>query len=302
VISSLFHPISGTPHRRRRRAPGRPLIALAALTLLSAGLAAGCARSEPASQRATDDSGQITAAEATRLPVVCLLGGSAARESTVDDASWAAEIEGLSGRAVDAYNLGTRNQTFATDVGYVEVFPAEWDGAGIVFIGVSVGRFTGNRRPGTPADHVVDPSVIAHREAARFGDGDMLGREQRRQHVEGWLRDRYPSFGQHYDESLETLELLVETCLVRDLHPVLLELPRDQTAVGDLLDEPIARYQGDCRTLAAGFGIPYVDFLDEAGLVHEDFIDVNHLSSSGRGKWQHLLSEAAADLLEEYRL
>ena len=122
---------------------------LTIVVLLLAGLAGACSGPPAASQAASatpeTGSGDGAAQASPRLPVVCLLGGSAARESTFSDAEWAAEIEALSGHAVDAYNLGTRNQTFATDLGYVEVFPAEWDGAAVVFIGLNVGRFTGNR-------------------------------------------------------------------------------------------------------------------------------------------------------------
>ena len=55
-------------------------------------------------------------AQPPAAPVVCLLGGSAARESTIDDASWAAQVEQLGGPSVVAYNLGSRNRTLAQDV------------------------------------------------------------------------------------------------------------------------------------------------------------------------------------------
>src|SRR5665647_1365715 len=49
-------------------------------------------------------------------PVVILLGGSCAREATVSDKDWAADVQDRSRSPLLTYNLGSRNQTFEQDV------------------------------------------------------------------------------------------------------------------------------------------------------------------------------------------
>src|SRR5665648_1044695 len=57
------------------------------------------------------------------VPVVLLLGGSCAREATVSDGDWAAQVERRGGPAVLTYNMGSRNQTFYEDVAFVKGLP-----------------------------------------------------------------------------------------------------------------------------------------------------------------------------------
>ena len=85
-------------------------------------------------------------------PIVVLLGGSAARESTVSDASWAAQIQADGGPAVAAFNLGSRNRTLAQDVALVKKLP---QARGIVYIGINVGRFTSP--PSSPTIKLPEP-------------------------------------------------------------------------------------------------------------------------------------------------
>src|SRR5665648_742030 len=57
------------------------------------------------------------------VPVVLLLGGSCAREATVSDGDWAAQVERRGVPAVLTYNMGSRNQTFYEDVAFVKGLP-----------------------------------------------------------------------------------------------------------------------------------------------------------------------------------
>ncbi|MBE3034514.1 MAG: hypothetical protein IMZ74_15140, partial [Actinobacteria bacterium] len=72
-------------------------------------------------------------------PVVIFLGGSAARESTIDDNNWAAQILRQLGPTVLAYNLGSKHDTFAIDRAVAERLPQ--DMPAIVYIGINIGRF-----------------------------------------------------------------------------------------------------------------------------------------------------------------
>ena len=73
-------------------------------------------------------------------PVIVLLGGSAARESTISDGSWREQIVADGGPATLAWNMGSRNRTMAQNVAIVKKLPA---GAhAIVYIGINLGAFT----------------------------------------------------------------------------------------------------------------------------------------------------------------
>ena len=78
-------------------------------------------------------------AEHPKVPLVVLLGGSSARECTVLDDDWERQIERRSGYVVDAYNLGSKHRTYAQDLAFVKLLPANVPT--IVYIGVNLGRF-----------------------------------------------------------------------------------------------------------------------------------------------------------------
>ena len=84
--------------------------------------------------------------------MVLLIGGSSAREATVDDTSWAADIVRLGGPPATVYNLGCRHDTFAEDLEFAKLLPE--NAPMIVFIGVNLGRFANPKKtalPGHPA-------------------------------------------------------------------------------------------------------------------------------------------------------
>jgi len=80
-------------------------------------------------------------------PLVLMIGSSIVRESTISDASWAAQVHQRGGPQVTAYDLGSSNQSFAQDVKLVGYLPSA---PTIVFIGVDVVRFVS-----APANPVV---------------------------------------------------------------------------------------------------------------------------------------------------
>lgn len=231
-------------------------------------------------------------------PLVVLFAGSSGRECTVSDHSWAAEVRELGGPAVVARNLSSRNKTFAHDLDLVRLLPRTGTPT-LVFIGVNLGRFTqwaheAGPGPATVPDHVVF-TYTQHAYAGR----PTLSPAEKRLRVEEWVDERLPVFDAHVERNTATLAELVRVCLDRGYQPVLLELPRDTEAIGDLWDDPVARYQRGCTEIAEEYGIPYVDFVGDAGLTTTDFYDPWHLVESGYVKWQRLLSRTAARLLTE---
>jgi len=231
-------------------------------------------------------------------PVVCLLGGSAARESTIDDANWAAQVKRLGGPSVAAYNLGSRNRTLAQDVELIRALP---EMPGIVYIGINVGRFTAP--PSDPTLHLPKPtaSLPPYRQH-QYSQSKILSVAKKKALLGEWLAKRYPVFKKNYASNLKTLALLLATCQKRGLRPVLLELPRDTAIVGHALDAPVARYTSACRVLAKKHGVPWVSFVSAARLPNADFYDLWHLIEPGRTVWQRLLSAKTVTLLDKYGL
>jgi lysophospholipase L1-like esterase len=231
-------------------------------------------------------------------PLVVLFAGSSGRECTESDETWAAEVRELGGPAVVARNLSSRNKTFAHDLDLVRLLPRT-GAPTLVFIGVNLGRFTqwayaAGPGPATVPDHV----TFAYTQHAYAGRA-ILSPADKRLRVEEWVAERLSVFDAHVERNTATLAELVRVCLARGYEPVLLELPRDTEATGDLMDEPIARYQRGCTEIAEEYGIPYVDFVDDAGLEPTDFYDPWHLVEPGYVKWQRLLARTAARLLTE---
>jgi len=229
-------------------------------------------------------------------PVICLLGGSAARESTIDDASWAAQINELGGPSVVAYNLGSRNRTLEQDVELIKALP---ETPGIVYIGINVGRFTA--APSNPTLDLPEPtaSLPPYRQH-QYSQSKILSVAKKRSLLSEWLAKRYPAFTKNYASNLKTLERLLVACKDRGLHAVLLELPRDTAIVGDALNAPVARYTSGCRALARKRDVPWVSFVSAARLPNADFYDLWHLVEPGRAVWQRLLSAKTVALLKKY--
>jgi hypothetical protein len=233
-------------------------------------------------------------------PLVCLLGGSAARESTIKDASWAAQVKQLGGPSVAAYNLGSRSRTLAQDVALIRALP---DMPGIVYIGINVGRFTAP--PSHPTLDLPQPTAsLPHYSQHRYSQSKILSVAKKKAMLRDWLAQRYPVFKKNYSSNLKTLDQLIVACQDRGLHPVLLELPRNTQIIGHALDTPVARFTASCRVLAKKHGVPWVSFVSaaRARLPNSSFYDLWHLVEPGRVVWQKLLSEKTVTLLENYGL
>jgi hypothetical protein len=242
-----------------------------------------------------------------KRPLVYLLGGSAARECTTSDASWRRGIVGQGGPATLAFNLGSSGQSYDHDITIIEQLPQK---PSIVFIGVNLGRYT-HGAPDGSSDRVAgaihlaeqaDKHVITPYAQHRFTAAHILSAEQKRALVTTWLTERYPVFRRQFAYNAARLRALVAACQARGFHPVLLNLPLNQTIIGHRLDKPRARYAADCRAIAAELGVPYVDWLPHIKLVNSDFIDNWHLVEPGRAKWQRRMTKFTLTLLKRYHM
>jgi hypothetical protein len=239
-------------------------------------------------------------AQVPSQPIVVLLGGSAARESTIDDGSWRDQILAKGGPAVLAWNMGSRNRTMAQNLAIVKKLPPGVHA--IVVIGVNLGSFTSTQRRAvvtlpSPAPAVADVGLEQPHQynVAKTG---ILSASKKKTLVRQWLSDRYPVYKANFGLNATLLENLVKLCRERGYKPVLLELPRNSKVIGSSLSAPTARYRDTCKRLAARYRITWVPQL--ASLSNQAFYDLWHLVEPGRKVWQERLSAKSASLLELY--
>ena len=82
-------------------------------------------------------------AETPTKPVVVLLGGSAARESTISDSSWRSQIVAAGGPETLAWNMGSRNRTMAQNLAIVKKLPKV---PTVIYVGINLGSFTSTQK------------------------------------------------------------------------------------------------------------------------------------------------------------
>ena len=263
-------------------------MALAAASLLLAAILMGLPLVITGTARAA-------VADSPKVPVVYLLGGSSARDSTGSNRSWAAEVRRLGGTRVRAYNLATSAETYARDITVVNDLPAL---PSIVLIGVSLGRYT--QTPVAVVTGSVDSAAIRSLKRPHHHGPHVLSDTQKRSLVQAWLAARYPLFEKNFAGNAAELDQLITACQARDLHPVLLELPLNLKIVGHAFDKPRITYRDSCRAQAKKYGIPKINLLPKVHLVSSDFYDLVHLVKPGRVKWQLRLSKTVVSLLERY--
>lgn len=238
------------------------------------------------------------------VPVVYLLGGSAARECITTERAWSAQIEALGGGRVRALDFGSSSQAFKHGVTIVRAAP---DVPSVVLIGLNVGRYTSipPRAAELPAASAAVPPSARGGSAYdphRFHSGDQLTDAAKRGIVRTWLAVKYPRFKRRYAGNAAVLRELIAVCQDKGFFPVLVELPLNLPVVRHSWDAARDSYRRGARSAARDAGIPYDDFIARIGLVSNDFVDVSHLVESGRAKYQRRLSHVVVTRLRQYGL
>lgn len=229
-------------------------------------------------------------------PVVVLLGGSAARECTVSDKSWRAQIVAKGGPETLAWNMGSHNRTMAQNLAIVKELPK--DVPAIVYIGINLGSFTSPSKSATirlpstsPADGEWDLT-----QPHQYSRSKILTTAQKKAALQVWLSKRYPVFKANFSNNAAILARIIKYCKDAGYTPVLLELPRNSAVIGKALNAPTTKYREKCRQLAADNHVKWVPQL--ATLPNADFYDLWHLVEPGRTIWQAKLSVKTAGLLQ----
>jgi hypothetical protein len=234
-------------------------------------------------------------AEPLEVPVVILLGGSSARESTIDDAHWSAQIERRGGGTVQAYNLGSKHRTFRQDLEFVKLLPKT---PSIVYIGINIGRFCAG--PTNPTITLPAPGPDGVYYQHRYTYTKIQSTSRKRAHVAYWMQRRYPEFKKNYAYNIRILERIILACQRRGLRVALVDLPRDLPVIGRSFDAAVTKYRTGCKRLARKYDVPWLNFLRESRFVNRDFFDIFHTVEPGRAKYQRLLSARTVRLLTLY--
>jgi transposase len=304
TLCGVSVPARPAPRRGRPR-PAR-LAALLAAALLAALAALALAGPASAVYRPGDDWRHVEATlkalnrNPPRVPVIYLLGGSAARECITTEPAWSDQIRRLGGGRVRALDFGSSSQAFKHGVTIVGAAPAV---PSIVLIGLNVGRYTS-----VPPEDALPVTAPRTARAAtvydshRFHAGQQLSDAAKRALVSQWLRVKYPRFRERYAGNAAVLRELITVCQDKGFYPVLVELPLNLAIVGHSWDGARTRYHRGARSAARAAGIPRDDFVARIGLVSGDFIDLSHLVESGRAKYQRRLSRLVVAKLKQYGL
>ena len=233
-----------------------------------------------------------------KVPLVVLLGGSSARECTVLDDDWERQIERRSSYVVDAYNLGSKHRSYAQDLAFVKLLPANVPT--IVYIGVNLGRFCLPRRSASIT--LPRPRPLGRYPQHVYSSKRIQSYSTKRYYVSYWLQARYPEFRANFNAELGMLREIIRTCKRRHLRVALVDLPRDLPVIGSSFSGPVSRYQAGCASLARAWNIPWLHFNGAAHFRDSDFFDIFHLVEPGRVKFQSILSDKTIRLLKLYRM
>jgi hypothetical protein len=237
-------------------------------------------------------------AKKPKVPLVVLLGGSAAREATVLDDNWERQIKRRSDYVVDAYNLGSKHRSYAQDLAFVKLLPANVPT--IVYIGVNLGRFCLPVRPASVT--LPKPKALPSYPQHVYHKDRIQSRSTKKYYVSYWLSARYPEFRANFSRELAMLEKIIRTAKSRHLRVALVDLPRDLPVIGSAFSEPVSRYHNGCSALARRYDIPWLHFNAAAKFVDRDFFDIFHLVEPGRVKYQSILSDKTIALLKKYKM
>jgi len=243
-------------------------------------------------------------AENPAKPVVVLLGGSAARESTISDASWRSQIVAAGGPETLAWNMGSRNRTMAQNLAIVKKLPKV---PTVIYVGINLGSFTSTQRSASISLPSPAPGAgeIPLQQPHAYKWSKILSKTKKKTLVRQWLADRYPVYKANFSRNAGLLEQILKYCAtVKDengkrlFRPVLLELPRNSAVIGRSLNAPTTKYRDKCKQLAAKYKVKWLPQL--ASLPNSSFYDLWHLVEPGRKVWQGKLSARTATLLEQY--
>jgi hypothetical protein len=248
----------------------------------------------------------LQAAPPEDKPLVLLLGGSAARECTVSDTDWQGQVDRRADRThkfaapmdVTIYNLGSKHRTFALDLAMVRKLPK--DVPTILYIGINLGEFcSGGSSTAFTLPPVVEPPPPYNQHLYSIYKR-IQSLSLKRASADDWMQRQWPKYKQRLGSNLAALESILAACKGTQLHPVLLDLPRDMPAIGRRFDAPIDSYHLSCARLARRYNVPWVNFVAAARFADRDFFDIFHTVEPGRVKYQRLLSDTTITMLDKY--
>ncbi len=125
-------------------------------------------------------------------------------------------------------------------------------------------------------------------------DGPLRSRAQKREMAASDMRDDRATYAAYADYNFAVLEELVRLARERGFVVVFFDQPLNEHVLGASWDGVVPSYRQRAKAIAARYGVPYLEIARRVELADADFLDVYHLVTRGRVKWQPVLARELA--------
>jgi len=130
-------------------------------------------------------------------------------------------------------------------------------------------------------------------------DGPLRTTAQKREMAASDMRDDAATYAAYADYNFTVLEELVRLAQSRGFVVAFFDQPLNEHVLGASWEGVVPSYRRRARAIARTYGVAYLDVAEKVVLENTDFLDVYHLVTPGRLKWQpefaRQLAEAWAD-------
>lgn len=126
-------------------------------------------------------------------------------------------------------------------------------------------------------------------------DGPLHTTAQKREMAASDMRDDAQTYAAYADYNFAVLEELVRLARARGFAVVFFDQPLNEHVLGASWDGVVPSYRRRAQGVARAYGVAYLDVAQEVVLEDTDFLDVYHLVTKGRLKWQPEFARQLAD-------
>lgn len=117
-------------------------------------------------------------------------------------------------------------------------------------------------------------------------DGPLRTEAQKREMAASDMRDDAATYAAYADYNFAVLDELVRLAQSRGFAVAFFDQPLNEHVLGASWDGVVPSYRRRARAIAARYGVAYLDVAQKVALADTDFVDVYHLVTPGRLKWQ----------------
>ncbi len=126
-------------------------------------------------------------------------------------------------------------------------------------------------------------------------DGPLRTTAQKREMAENDMRDDAATYAAFDDYNFAVLEELVRLAQARGFVVAFFDQPLNEHVLGASWDGVVPSYRRRAQAVAREYGVAYLDVEQKVALADSDYLDVYHLVTPGRLKWQPVFARQLAD-------